>query len=216
MRSNKFNAIKCFAVILIIFSYLLVSCSQERNKIAVNEEVSNDIDSADVITSKDTKNEIREKLKKGARLDKHEFGEANLYDEYFKDEITQFFMKDEDGDKILTAVVYDDKLRYMKMLLQHVGDTSKENKDKHLKRIKEVFEKAIVDGEYKRFETNYLKGFQNNDPFFMTVILNENKQTGSQNYWSLMAPERDLKYLKYMVNSYQRVSGLKSQFIIYN
>jgi len=216
MKSNKYTIINCFAIILICIAFLLPSCSQERNKKTVNEQESMDIDSADVITSKDTKNEIREKLKKGARLDKHEFGELNLYDEYFKDEITKFFMKDKDGDVILSVVVYDNKLRYMKMLLQHVGDTSKVNKDKHLHRIKETFEKAIKDGEYKRFEKNYLKGDQNNDPFYLTVLLNENKQTGSQNYWTLMAPEKELKYLKYMVNSYHRVSGLESQFIINN
>jgi hypothetical protein len=216
MRYVNVFSINYIMMIIIAFNFTATSCSSEAKKQNLNKQLSNDIDSSDIITSKDTKDEIRIKLKKGARLDKYEFEEKTIYDSFFKDEVTKFIMKDKEGSTILSAVVYNDRLRYMKMLLQHIGDTSKLNKEKHYRNILDVIEKTIKDGEYQKYEKNYLKGLQNNDPFIITFVLNENKTTGTQNYWSLMAPESEVIYLKHMVNSFQNVSKIESRFIISN
>ena len=201
-------------ITLMLGSLLLISCSPDRNRKSTNDAENQVIDTNDVITSKDTKDQIRAKLKLGAELDKNEFGEITLYDEYFKSEITKFYMKDDDGERILTAVVYQDRLRYMKMLIQHVGDTANENKQKHLKRIKGGLEKAIESGGYQIADDTYLKVNENGDIWYNAFIVSESKKSGKQNYWSLMAPEADFEYLKYMVNSFKVIDGFETKFVL--
>ena len=152
---------------------LLVSCTENHTKMETSAKPEINIDSTSAITSKDTKMQIRAKLELGAKLDKQEFGESILYDEYFKSNITKYYMKDfGDDQRNLTAVVFEDRLRYMKMLIQHVGDTSTENKAKHFKKIKSGLEKAIESGLYSIVEKNYLKLSENGDIWYKGVIQN--------------------------------------------
>lgn len=193
---------------------LLTSCSQERSNKLLAKQEQTAVDTSDVITSKDTKNQIRAKLKLGAELDKNEFGEITLYDDYFKDEITKFFIKDDDGDRVLTAVVYQDRIRYMKISIQHVGDTAIENKQKHLKKIKGGLEKAIKRGLYKITDKTYLKVNENGDIWYNAFIVIESRKSGVQDYWNLMAPEADYGYLKHMVKTFQTIDGFDTKFVI--
>lgn len=195
-------------------SFLLVSCSHDRNGKSINNLENPVVDTSDVITSKDTKYQIEAKLKLGAKLDKNEFGEITLYDDYFKSGITNYFIKDDDDDRVLTAVVYQDRLRYMKMLIQHVGDTATENKQKHLKRIKGGLEKAIESGTYQIADDTYLKVSENGDIWYNAFIVSESKKSGNQNYWNLMAPEADFEYLKHMVKAFQTTDGFETKFVI--
>jgi hypothetical protein len=202
-------------IINFIFSFLLlISCSQDRNTKFLDEQEHTAVDTSDVITSKDTEYEIKAKLKLSAEFDKKEFGEITLYDDYFNDEITKFFIKDDDGERVLTAVVYQDRIRYMKMLIQHVGDTSIENKQKHLKKIKGGLEKAIERGLYKITDRTYLKVNENGDIWYNAFIVIESRKSGMQNYWNLMAPEADFGYLKHMVKAFQTIDGFDTKFVI--
>lgn len=221
---------KHFIFILVLDAFLLTSCSQERNMNLNNKtrnividtsevSISNkpeklDIDTLTVISSKDTKIQIRKKLKKSAELDQMEFGENIFYDDYFNDEITKFSIKNNEGRRILTAVVYQDRIRYMKIFIQHVSDTTIENKEEKLKRTKEDLEKAIEVGIYQITNDTYLKLNENGDIWYNAFIISESKKTRKQNYWNMMAPEADFEYLKHMVNSFKSEEGFETKFII--
>jgi hypothetical protein len=203
-----------FVISFAFVSLLLISCSQnEKIKVANNLEYSI-VDTTDLITPKDTKSQIRAKLKLGAEYDEKEFGEITLYDDYFNNQITKYYMKDDNGDRFLTAVVYQDRLRYMKLLIQHVDDTSAKNKHKYYQRIRAGLDKAIKSGECEIVDKTYLKFNEKGDIWYNAFIVSESKKTGKQNYWNLMAPEADFDYLKYMVNAFQILDGFDTEFVI--
>ncbi|MDO8971028.1 MAG: hypothetical protein Q7U74_10100, partial [Saprospiraceae bacterium] len=105
-------------LIIPFFMGILVSCTENHKKMETSARPEINIDSTSAITSKDTKMQIRAKLEMGAKLDEQEFGEATLHDEYFKSNITKYYMKDfGDDQRNLTVVVFEDRLRYMKILL---------------------------------------------------------------------------------------------------
>lgn len=201
-------------IIFVLGSLLLISCSPDRNWKSTNDTENPVVDTNDVITSKDTKDQIRAKLKLAAELDSNELSEITLYDEYFKSEITKFYMKDNFGKKVSTAIVCQDRIRYMQMLIQYVGDTATENKQKHLKRIKGKLEKAIESGEYQIADDTYLKIDENDDIWYNAYIVSESKKSREQSYFVLMAPEADFKYLKYKVNSIKAKDGYKTEFVL--
>jgi hypothetical protein len=204
------NKLNCLIII-----FLLVSCSEVNNYNRSNETEDIFVDTTDEITIKDTEKQIREKLKFSAKLDGKEFGELSLYDNFFNDKIIKYYVKDyNDEQRLLTVVVYKDRLRYMKMLIQHVGDTCSENKAKHLNRIVGDLEKAIEDGTYQLSDHNYLKLSENGEIWYNAFLLCESRETKRQDYWVLMTPEADLKYLKHVVRSFQNTDGFETRFLI--
>lgn len=201
-------------IAFIVGSLLLLSCSQDRNTKSINVAEKPVFDTTDVITSEDTKLQIRAKLKIGAELDKTEFEEIILYDKYFKSEITQYFTKNDDFDSINLVVVYQDRARYFATFMLHVADTSAENKQKHLKNAKDGIERMVESGIFQVTADNYYKINQNGEVWFNTIILTENKKSGEQNYWWLTSPEADFDYLKHKVKGFQDLEGFDTKFII--
>lgn len=202
-------------IITFIFGYLLLtSCSQDRKSNSIDESKKTVVETSDVITSKDTKDQIRAKLKLNAEQGKKEFGEVTLYDDFLQNDITKYFIKNDEGERVLTVVVYNNRLRYMKILIQHVGDTTTENKQKHLNRIKGGLQNAIKSGEFQVTDHTYLKGTENGDVWYNAFIVSESKKTGKQNYWNLMAPEADYAYLKHMTKYFQAANDFDTKFVL--
>jgi len=198
--------------------FLLVSCMQNHSN--KNEKANIEIDvettaNPEVISAKDTKLQIKSKLQKAARHINQEFGELILFDEYFYDNITKYYIKDKDDEqRNITVVIYNDRCRYMKILLQHVGNTSPENINMHFNRIKAALEKAIESNIYTIVDKNYLKVVENEEIWYSTWIVTISKKTGTQDYWNLNVPEEDYNYLKYMVKTFSKMEGFKLNFIV--
>ena len=195
------------------YEYLSITKADDGKK--VDETRSSDTNSSgEGFSSKDSKLETRRKIKKVAKLDGQKFGELTLFDEYFNDVITKYYLKDKgDEQRNLTIVIYKDRIRYMKILLQHVGNTSPENIARHFDRINNGLKEALRQNIYQAVEKNYVKYTENGETWFCVWMLTESNRTGTQDYWYIMVPEADFEYLKYMVKSWSKFDGFKTKFL---
>jgi hypothetical protein len=199
--------------------FVLFACSQDNQKRIerVQADMKKDTPTnPDIIFSSDSQEKVKQKLIRMAKLDNKEFGELTLFDEYYNGMITKYYIKDLNSDqRNMTLVLYDERLRYLKMLFQHVGDTTAENINKNFTKIKYAINKTIESGTYKIVDNNYLIGNQNGEVWYTTWLVIESKKTGTQDYIVLMSPETEFNYLKYMVNTFLNAEGLESKFLIY-
>ena len=214
---NMINNITMKYTMFITILLILFSCQQNNSRIdsTKTEKEADKTINNEVISNKDTKIQIREKLKKGAELDNQEFGELILYDDYFKDNITKYFVKRKNAEgREITAVVYNDRLRYMKTLILHSDDMSTENIEEYIAKINKNVDLAITNGYYTIVDNHYLKFRENDEIWYNVFILTISKKTGKQNFWNLISPENDYDYLKFMVEPFFNVEGFETRFLV--
>ncbi len=173
---------------------------------------SNDIEISKPVSINDGKDLIKAKLQKTASLDKQEFGEISLFDEYYNSEITQFYMKDADDEqRNLTVGIHDNQIRYMKMLMQHVGNTSTKNINSHQKKYTTILQKMIDEEAYKRTgDGKYMTVKENSETWNVVWLITQNEKSKVQDYWTIMTPENELDYLKYMVQMLKNKPSIKT------
>ena len=202
--------------LILTLSYFLFSCTNSslNNKSQENEQTKVEIDDSKPISIKDSKQIIKAKLKKIASIDNQEFGELRLFDEYYNSEITKYFLKDySDNQRNVTVVVFNNKIRYMKMLLQHVGNTSAINLKEKRDKMTFVLNGMLEQGTYKRIDGKYMTITDNNETWNVVWIVSISKKTNTQDYWMIMTPVNELDYLKHMVNTFFLLEGFDTEFM---
>lgn len=190
------------------------STANTLNEIEKPKTKEDEIDYSKPVSTNDSQEVIKAKLKKIGSLDNKEFGEVVLFDDYFDSEITKYFLKDKtDDQRSLTVVIYNNKIRYMKLLIQHIGDTNPTNIKKHKKKIKTALDQMIDTETYKRKSGKFMTINENGETWNVVWLITTNKKTKTQDYWMIMCPENEFLYLKHMVNEFSSADGFETELL---
>lgn len=194
-----------------VFLLILFSCKENSKSRKLNSE--QDIDFEE-LTLKDTEEDIRIKLRKTAKLDNLELKEVEIYDEFFEDYTSEFALVKKDfGFDKLTVICYEDTLRFTQVHLLHIKEQSIKEAIEVRKKIEQSLKENITNGTYQKFEKQYLSGKVINEYWYLSIVVSQNRNNGSQDYWVLSSPQSEYSYLKHKTESFKSNKDVLIKFL---
>jgi hypothetical protein len=192
---------------------LLTSCLTEQN----NSDIKDVNEETYSISASGDLNTLREKLKTIAILDTLQYGEIELYDDFYKDKITKLFISaDDKSSRLITIVTYNDIMRFKKVLLNNEHNLSDDEMLKSEKKYKSILRKMIENNYFREIEKNYYEQKEEGDTYATAMLVS--KSTLKKNYigcYIYSAPIKEINYLKHMIKNAFKTDtlGLYMQFV---
>jgi len=185
-------------ILLISLFIWLSSCTNNNSSESSEKSISKTEEER--ITQKDSPSTIKLKMIRSAELDGMEFGELMLFDDFFNDLITKYFIKYPNSEfRVLTVIVYKEKLRYIKRHVKHYDIISQEEINETIIKINEMVNNNVEKGFYIIVDKNYVKSVDFGETWYNAYTYSICEESSTASFWAIVSPE--LSYLKHMINS---------------
>lgn len=192
---------KLLAAFFLLGLVFTSSCDYEQNRLSSSNDLAPPsetvVQDEAELTANSTLEEVRRKFRWGAKMDKMDFEEQVVFDDYYGSQIRMCHVKDkETGEKVMSAIVYDNRLRLVRLHMLHVGDITQNNRENKLQKAKGELKSQINDGWLTVSNNDYYRFDNNGDIWYQTIVMLQDTETGMQDYFILMSPARDYKHLQ--------------------
>ena len=172
------------------------SISQIQNK---PKEVVLDTTLSTKLSSIDNYDKTKKKVYQMASESGQGFSEKLIYDEYFKSNVSEFFLTDKNsGRKTTVVIIHQDRIKTITTILKEIKCNSKEKFEQNRQRLKNQVEGS---SEYQVVDKHFLQTTDNGEVWFLAMFSSWDKEKKKQIFWFISSPETDFGYLKFMTQN---------------